>query len=193
MSDTWDEYAGEWDTTPDAIAYAEKAFQCLANVARIEGRAVFDFGCGTGLLTERIAPFAEFVVALDTSQKMIDVLAAKDLPNVASIRGTVVEWLSSESRRHADRFDLVVASSVCAFVPDYVETLRQLRSILRAGGTYVQWDWLSSGETSGPGFTEAQVFDALKEAGFRRIAVSTAFSMAHPDGHAPVLMAVASN
>lgn len=191
MSDDWDDYAADWDRNPAVIAYAEKAFRCLGDIADVEGAEVFDFGCGTGLLTEKLSPMATTVVALDTSQGMIDVLAAKNLPNVVPIRGTLSELLASEPARYRSRFDLAVASSVCAFVADYEEVLLQLRALLREGGTFVQWDWVASEESGGTGFTEAQVLAALEKAGFRSVTVAEAFSMPDPESDAAVLMAVA--
>ena len=40
-------------------------------------------------------------------------------------------------------FDLIVASSVCAFVPDYQQTLSDLQLLLKEDGVFVQWDWRS--------------------------------------------------
>ena len=191
MNNTWDEYAADWDANRDAIEYSEKAFHCLTEVASIEGAEVFDFGCGTGLLTEKLSPLAKTVVSLDTSQKMIEGLAGKNLPNVIPICETLSALLNLEIALYQSRFDLVVASSVCAFVPDYEEVLLQLKSLLKQDGLFVQWDWFSSAELSGPGFTEKQISDALEKAVFRSVTVSTGFSISAPEGDAPVLMAVA--
>ena len=191
MNDSWDDFAADWDANRDVIEYSEKAFHRLTEVANFEGGEVFDFGCGTGLLTEKLSPMAKTVVSLDTSQKMIEILAAKKLPNVKPICGTLSELLTLENTLYQTRFKLVVASSVCAFVPDYEETLLQIKSLLKQDGMFVQWDWFSSGGSSGPGFTEKQMCDAIEKAGFRSFAVSTEFSMSTPEGDATVLMAVA--
>lgn len=191
MNNIWDGYAEDWDANPDVIEYSEKAFHCLEKVAKFEAGEVFDFGCGTGLLTEKLSLHAKTVVSLDSSQKMIEGLAAKNLPNVIPVHGALSELLTPENSVCQSRFDLVVASSVCAFVPDYGEVLLQLKALLKPEGMFVQWDWFSSGGSSGPGFTEDQLVDAIEKAGFHSIAVSRAFSMSAPEGEAPVLMAVA--
>ena len=74
MSGSWDEYATGWDSNEAVIAYADNAYHALKNTVELEGRRIFDFGCGTGLLTERLANRASSVVGLDPSQKMILVL-----------------------------------------------------------------------------------------------------------------------
>ncbi len=79
MSDSWDEYAEGWDSNPDVIKYSQLAFDSLSSHYDLSGLKVLDFGCGTGLLTEKIASIAASVLAVDTSSKMIKVLMNKRL------------------------------------------------------------------------------------------------------------------
>ena len=65
VSESWDQYAAEWDTNPAVILYAQKAYETLTGVVDPVGLDVLDFGCGTGLLTEKIAAVANRIVALD--------------------------------------------------------------------------------------------------------------------------------
>ena len=191
MNDSWDDYADDWDQNPDARTYSEKAFEQLRAAVEIKGARVLDFGCGTGLLTEKIAPLATAITALDASQKMVAVLEAKRLPNVTAICGTLEDYQATFRGEGRPPFDLVVASSVCAFVDDYTATLRHILSLLKPGGRFVQWDWLSPEGSSHPGFTEAQISSAMKESGFSQFTVGTGFQMDGPEGGAAVLMAVA--
>ena len=43
------------------------------------------------------------------------------------------------SFRIKGKFDLVIASSVCAFVPDYGEVLQQIKTILKPGSRCLAW------------------------------------------------------
>ena len=190
MNDTWDEYANGWDKNPDARNYSEKAFQRLLEVAEIEGALVFDFGCGTGLLTEKIAPHATAIVALDNSEKMIEILKGKNLRNVEAIFGSLEEFLMPSETKEPTRFDLVVASSVCSFVSDYEGTLQKLHTILKPGGRLVQWDWFSPDGSSHPGFTKKQISTAMTQAGFQAVSVSDGFTMLGEKDEALVLMGV---
>ena len=191
MKDSWDDYAEGWDTNPDAIRYSQMAFDSLLGVADIEGAEVFDLGCGTGLLSEKIASQAKSIVALDTSPKMMAVLQAKNLPNVTPVFCSLPSLLNKNNSEYQSRFDLVVASSVCAFVPDYGEVLEQIKTILKPGGQLIQWDWYSPDASSHPGFTEDQISGAIIHAGFSSVSVSHGFAMSGPDGDATVLLAVA--
>ena len=85
MSSDWDEYAGDWDSNADVVLYSEKAFQSLTSIVSLEGLNILDFGCGTGLLTERMSKYAGNVVGLDTSSEMLAVLRRKRLSNVNTI------------------------------------------------------------------------------------------------------------
>ena len=78
-----------------------------------------DFGCGTGLLTERMSPHASSIVALDSSNKMIAILNNKNLPNVTTVAEELSAELINKNASLNNRFDLIVASSVFAFLPDY--------------------------------------------------------------------------
>lgn len=193
MSESWDEYAEGWDGNESAMLYSEKAFESLAKVVQPDGLRVLDFGCGTGLLTEKLSTFADQIIALDTSPKMVDALDRKKLPNVT----TVTEPLSGSSVRENAllhcKFDLITASSVCSFLPDYESTLLLLKSLLAPGGLFVQWDWLSSDGNPDFGFSKKRVDDALKKAGFSSVALTQPFCLPSSEGNMPVLMAVASN
>lgn len=67
-TDAWAEAAPSWDTDPAVLTYAEAALASLrAAVALRPDARVLDFGCGTGVLTERLAPRVREVVADDAS------------------------------------------------------------------------------------------------------------------------------
>jgi predicted TPR repeat methyltransferase len=178
--DSWDDAAHGWDDDPAVIAYAAAAHRSLVAVldARghgIEAARVLDFGCGTGLLTERlVTDGAASVAAVDTSEAMLAVLDAKVAAhgwgNVDTADGI------SSSGTH---YDLVVASSVCSFLDDYPGTVADLASLLAAGGTFVQWDWeLDPDDADGHGLSRTQIRDALEAAGLVDIHVDTAFRVA---------------
>mgnify|MGYP000630684255 CR=1 FL=1 len=193
MSGSWDEYAAGWDSNEAVIAYAGNAYRVLENTVKLAGCRIFDFGCGTGLLTERLSGTASSVVALDPAQKMISVLDNKRLNNVSTIASELDENLINDHRLLAQKFDLVVASSSLAFVPDYAKALKLLRQLLNKGGCLVQWDWLKEAGDEGYGFTEQQVRSALSEAGFVECSTSIPFSLQNDGSALDVLMGVGRN
>lgn len=193
MSESWDDYAEEWDTNEDAISYSEKAFATLISQANIEGLNVIDFGCGTGLLTEKIAKLANQVVALDSSKKMIAILKHKNIANVSTISESISEQLIKENALLHNKFDLIVASSVFGFLAEFEKNLAMLKSLLMPGGLLIQWDWLSSNENPDLGFSEERVSSAYAESGLNIISITIPFIHVSPNGNTPVLMGIAQN
>lgn len=191
MSEGWDEYAEEWDSNKDVIAYSKKAFSTLLDAVNIKGLRVLYFGCGTGLLTEKISPVAKEIVALDPSNKMIAILNDKKLPNVTAVSKELSASLIRDMGFLSVKFDLVVASSVCSFLPEYEKTLALLKSILVTGGTFIQWDWLATEGSSGLGLSREKIVNAYDRVGFKLQALDKAFSLESSEGDMSVIMGIA--
>ncbi|CAK7244973.1 MAG: hypothetical protein STHCBS139747_006539 [Sporothrix thermara] len=79
--------AAAWDSNPDVQRASESALQAILqhrpdlvenkdNTAT-QGLDVLEIGCGTGLLTLRLAPYVRSIVAVDAAQGMIDALQQK--------------------------------------------------------------------------------------------------------------------
>ncbi len=190
MKNEWDEFAKSWDVDTSVQEYANKAFEELSNVITIDGLSVFDFGCGTGILTQILSPRVKDIVALDGSSEMIKLLAKKNLRNVSTISDFLTQDLIDSHPHLSKKFDLIVASSVCGFLPDYELILGLLESLLKSGGVFIQWDWLSSDDSSETGLSENRVLDALKANKFIDIQVKKPFEMSNSKGTMTVLMAV---
>lgn len=137
---TWDDHARTWENV-GTRAYAEAAFASLEHLlscrsTSLAGARVCDFGCGTGLLTERLADRCSSIDAVDTSTGMLDVLKAK----AARLQWPHVRPFT-ELPTKGSPYDLVVCSSVCAFLDDYPGTVERLVLQLKPGGLFLQWDW----------------------------------------------------
>lgn len=193
MNESWDDYAVGWDCNESVIAYSKQAYRALLNTVDIDGYRVLDFGCGTGLLTEKLASHASSVVALDPSEKMINVLNSKRLKNVSTLATELTQALINDNELLSPKFDLIVASSALAFVPDYQDALNLLKQLLKEGGYFVQWDWLREDDILGIGFTEEEISVALHRTGFSECSLSIPFSMDSAGSTMKVIMGVAKN
>ena len=193
MSESWDQYAEGWDSNADVILYSERAFDSLCKLVNLEGLSVLDFGCGTGLLTERMAQKANQILGLDSSEKMISVLQSKQLNNVETLVADISEEAIKSSASLKSKYDLIVASSVCAFLPDYEGTLQLLKTLLKPNGTFVQWDWLKEEGESGFGLDEKAIETALSKSGMKIIKIEKTFSLESKEGLMQVIMGVAKN
>jgi len=197
---SWDDHADGWDEDEGARAYSRAAFECLTRLCderglRLDGARVVDFGCGTGLLAEKLAPVCAAVVAVDTSERMIDRLRCKierlSLTNVQTTTEDIEHAVLHDTAPFGRPFDLVVCSSVCAFLDDYSGTTRTLARLLRPGGLYVHWDWELDPDAQEPfGLTREQVRKALSGSGLEAIQVETAFEVSIEDATMRPLMGV---
>lgn len=176
MGSEWDEYAAGWDEDPAARAYAAAAFGSLVDLLQsfgltLDGARVCDFGCGTGLLTERLVDRVASIDAVDSSTAMLAVLDAK-----AERHGwTTVATMPAPAEPTAP-YDLVVCSSVCGFLDDYPGAVAALVSMIRAGGLFVQWDWEADpGAGAADGLTRAEIREALTAAGLESVQVDVGF------------------
>lgn len=192
MNNSWDDNADNWDTNNDVIYYSDKAYESLIEVINIDGKRILDFGCGTGLLTERVSPLASSVVAIDSSPKMINVLKLKNLPNVTALSTPLTQELVNKNSACNKKFNIVVASSVLSFIPDYQSILKLLKSLLVTNGMFIQWDWL---QTDDPefGLSEYTIKNTLEVTGFSNIELTKPFSIAFETGNMSVIMGVAKN
>ncbi|MEH6580030.1 MAG: class I SAM-dependent methyltransferase [Amphritea sp.] len=181
----------EWDSNADTVRYASKAYDTLCEILNPEGLNILDFGCGTGLLTERLAPAASRIVGLDASEKMISVLNRKQLGNIDALAVELTQETIQSNPSLQRQFDLIVASSVCSFLPDYESTLQLLKTLLKPKGVFVQWDWLNTGGASGFGLSKEAVESAFVNAGLEVASITQAFTLESKQGSMPVLMGVA--
>lgn len=175
MVDPWDEIAAGWDDDPIVQAYAAAAFGSLKIALEnlgidLRGARVCDFGCGTGQLVQRLADTVEAIDAVDTSAQMRAALDRK-----IAERG----WAHVMTAAHPPpdgRYDLIVCSSVCAFLDDYPGTVAQLAGQLVPGGVFVQWDWALDPTADEPmGLTAEAIDAALTAAGLQVISVAVGF------------------
>ena len=191
MSDDWGDYAKGWENQ-DTRSYANQAFESWeTNVAPLvpnlsDGR-ILDFGCGTGLLTEKLAPLCAQVVAVDTSDRMVDELRKKisagALSNVTPLTITIDSSSVKTSPELSPKFDMIVASSVCSFVPNYNATIQVLASLLENGGVFVQWDWLNE-------MPVERIADAFQSAGLDSVSIGESFDMSAEGETAAVVSGV---
>ena len=188
---SWDSYADDWDEDEGARAYSQAAFRCVTRLCAersvsLVGARTCDFGCGTGLLTEKLAPVCAVVIAVDTSDRMMNRLRRKvdqlGLVNVHTTTEEIERAVHHNTALFGSPFDLVVCSSVCAFLDDYSGTTDILVRLLRPGGLFVQWDWELDPHARKPfGLTREQVKETLSASGLEDIQITTAFEVSMGD------------
>ncbi|CAK7211399.1 hypothetical protein SBRCBS47491_001113 [Sporothrix bragantina] len=171
--------AAAWDSNPDVHRASESALQAILqhrpdlvedkDNASTNGLDVLEIGCGTGLLTLRLAPYVRSIVAVDAAQGMIDALKQK-LAKAGEEDG-------NESNRLQDsvkpvcvlledpedpalppsdpsdtspacprrRFDLAISHLVLHHIPDHPALLKTLFGCLKSGGQLALTDFENFG------------------------------------------------
>lgn len=130
-----------------------------------------DLGCGTGQLTEVLAPHVHRVVAVDASADMLDAARERvgQLPNV-DIRQGELEALPLQT----GELDAALLSLVLHYSPDPARALTEVARVLQPGGRVLIVDMLPHDREEYQqqmghvwlGFSEKQISRFLTGAGF---------------------------
>jgi ArsR family transcriptional regulator len=165
--------AGEWDHVR-ADLFGDRG-DLLALLALLDDRTVVgDLGCGTGAMTEALAPAVARVIAVDDSEAMLDA-ARKRLDGVSNIEFRAG---SLEALPIADgALDAAVLSLVLHYVPEPLPALAEAARALRAGGKLLVVDMLPHDREDmrvemghvWPGFDESLIAGWLAESGFTKV------------------------
>ena len=137
-----------------------------------------------------MSPFAKEIIALDFSEAMIEELDKKELPNVEPVVDILSRGLAAQHPAFRKQFDVVVASSVCGFIPNLQDTVSLIYTLLEEDGLFVHWDWCVESDDEASGLTLSRSENVLMAAGFSDVEVSVPFSIDTPQGKLKVLMGV---
>ncbi|CAI2323458.1 class I SAM-dependent DNA methyltransferase [Vibrio parahaemolyticus] len=188
MAQDWDGLAKNWESNPATEQFAQSVFAQLQQLTQLDGIKVLDFGCGTGQLSQLLSPIVKDIVALDASEAMIEELDKKELLNVEPVVDALSRGLVAQHPAFRGQFDLVVASSVLAFVDDVESSLDIAHSLLNEGGYFVHFDWVAESEQDG--FTLSRSENALSNAGFVDVEAKKVFDITSDGQAMSVLMGV---
>ena len=197
MTDLFEDKAKDWDANERRTRLAAAIGSSILEHVRLNERmSVLDFGAGTGLITTRIAPRVKRVVAVDTSQAMLDELESK-----AELKGrveTVCRDLLDGPLE--DRFDLIVSAMALHHVEDTSELMRAFHEQLNDTGMIALADLdkedgsFHPADTQGVfhfGFDRDELRTIMQSNGFRRIEFFTAHIIQGEEKDYPVFLVTA--
>jgi ArsR family transcriptional regulator len=183
--------AGGWDRLRGELFGDE--FFLWAVLGLIDPALVVgDLGCGTGQLTEVVAPHVRRVVSVDGSEDMLD--AARQRLSGATnvdIRRGELESLPIES----GELDVAMLSLVLHYSPEPPRALAEVGRVVRTGGRVLVVDMLPHDREEYQqqmghvwlGFSESQITRLLAGAGFENVRVR--MLPVDPDAKGPALFA----
>jgi ArsR family transcriptional regulator len=183
--------AGGWDRLRGELFGDE--FFLWAVLALIDSTlTVGDLGCGTGQLTETVAPYVRRVISVDGSRDMLEAARQRlsSATNVDLRRGEL-ESLPIES----GELDVAMLSLVLHYSPEPPRALSEVGRVIRQGGRILVVDMLPHDREEYQqqmghvwlGFSETQITRLLTGAGFGDVRVR--MLPVDPDAKGPALFA----
>jgi predicted TPR repeat methyltransferase len=98
--------AQKWDTLPRRVELAEAVVEAVRPYLKGDER-VLDFGCGTGLVGLKLAPYVREVIGIDLSKKMVEEFNRKrekfQIPNARAYQKDIFQM-------EGEKFDFIVSS-----------------------------------------------------------------------------------
>lgn len=133
----FDQYAQEFDShLLQVLGYndPQKLADLLRPYADPGGKrwVVLDLGCGTGLSGAAIAPFAQRLVGVDLSSKMLEKARERNLYQ----RLEQLDLLTMMQGEVASSYDLVIAADVFIYLGKLDDLVNQAQRLLRPGGIF---------------------------------------------------------
>jgi putative AdoMet-dependent methyltransferase len=198
MTDLFEEKAKDWDANERINKLAAAITASILEQVPLHGQmTVLDFGGGTGLISAGIAPRVNRIVAVDTSQAMLDKLAEKtDLKDKVEVvcRDILENPLDL-------RFDLIVSAMTMHHVEDTSRLIPSFSEHLNESGMVALADLDKEDGSFHPagtegvfhsGFDRDDIRNLLENHGFKEIEFFTAHSMAREGKDYPVFLVTAS-
>src|SRR5688572_5349168 len=183
--------AGDWDRLRSDLF--GDTFFLWGVLGLIEPTLVVgDLGCGTGQLTEVVAPYVRQVIAVDSSADMLDAARLR----VSAARNVDLRQGELESLPiDAGELDAAMLSLVLHYSPSPGRALAEVARVLRPGGRVLVVDMLPHERQEYQqqmghvwlGFSEKHIGKLLTDAGFSN--VRTRLLPADPDARGPALFA----
>ena len=197
MADLFEEKAKDWDANERRTQLsAAIGASILAHVPLHDQMLAMDFGAGTGLISSQVAPKVKRIVAIDTSQAMLDKLAAKpELRNkIEIICQDIVESPIDA------RFDLIMSAMTLHHVEDTSLLVERFAEHLSENGIVALADLdaedgsFHPADTQGvfhSGFDRDELGALLEQKGFTEIEFFTAHNMSRNEKDYPVFLVTA--
>lgn len=194
---SFDARAATWDDDAKVARARQIAARIVAEIGLSGNERLFEYGAGTGLVSEALQEHVGAITMADASQGMRAVAQSKiDDGRLPGARVWDVD-LSTTAPPSDEDFDLIVTSMVLHHVKELATTLEAFAALLTPGGHVCVVDLdAEDGSFHGPdvdvhhGFTRSEMADRLSSAGFVDIAVSDCGTVDHGDTEFSLFLAI---
>jgi ubiquinone/menaquinone biosynthesis C-methylase UbiE len=195
----FDAAAALWDEEPRRLKLSQDIAAAIKVHVPVSAQwDAMDYGCGTGLVTLQLAPHLGTILGVDSSQGMLDRLATKvselEMTNVAALRCNL-----EQGELPGRCFDLITSAMTFHHIPEPLQLLKSLHSLLKSGG----WIALADLEAEDGsfhddptgvfqhGFSRGMMMELLESSGFQNITIATIATVIKGERSFPVFLASA--
>jgi SAM-dependent methyltransferase len=196
----FDEKAKTWDADPAKVERAQVIAGLLRQRLPLTATTrVFEYGAGTGLVSQMLAPHVGPLTLADPSAGMRDAMAAKVAQGTLPPGTRVWSTDLSADPTPDERFDLTATVQVLHHIDDLPPVLAAFAAITEQGGTLAIVDLdAEDGSFHGEGFgghhgfhrTELTV--QIEAAGFRDVRFEHAYDLEKNGDRYPLFLALAT-
>jgi predicted TPR repeat methyltransferase len=197
MADLFEEKAKDWDANERRSSLARAIGNTiLERVDLNEQMTVMDFGAGTGLVSSAIAPGVKRILAVDTSQAMLEKLAAK--PELQGKVDIFCRDITESPLQNS--VDLIVSAMTLHHVKDIPVLFQIFAQHLNRGGIVALADLDKEDGSFHPegtegvfhcGFDREELRRMMQNNGFEKVEFVTAHTINGDRGDFPVFLVTA--
>lgn len=168
----------------------------LKNISYTKEMNILDFGSGTGLLTQEIAPYVKKITAVDMSTSMNEVLRAKTEGFPCELEVLELDITNEEYEHKLQNIDSIISSMTIHHIQDTENLLQIFYDLLNENGTIALADLETedgSFHTSDTGvfhfgFDKDEFLNIAKKVGFKDLKIETISVSSKPHGEYPIFL-----
>jgi len=168
----------------------------LKHITYTKEMNILDFGSGTGLLTQEIAPYVNKITAVDMSTAMNEVLREKADGFACDLEVLELDITSQEYKHKLSNLDSIISSMTIHHIKDTEDLFQKFYDLLNDNGTIGLADLETedgSFHTSDTGvfhfgFDKDKFLNIAKKVGFKDLKIETISVSSKPHGEYPIFL-----
>lgn len=180
---SFDQRAQHWDLDPMKVARAAAVATAIKQrVDLTPAMSVFEYGCGTGLLSFSLQDTVGHITLADSSEGMLQALRAKIGAEATNMTPIKLDLMTDPPPEQ--QYDVVYTLMTLHHIPDTAGILERFYYLLRNDGCLCVADLdYEDGSFHGPGFTGHRGFDRdalgtlARAQGFSGVAFDTVYEI----------------
>ena len=168
----------------------------LKNISYTKQMHIIDFGSGTGLLTQEIAPYIKKITAVDMSDAMIEVLREKVPTFPCELEVLKLDIMDEKSSQTLQNIDGIISSMTIHHLKDTEALLEKFYTLLDENGTIALADLETEDgdfhtDDTGVyhfGFDKDEFLNIAQKVGFKDLKIETISVASKPHGDFPIFL-----